>query len=274
MGRVDGKVAFITGAARSQGRSHAVRLAEEGADIAIDLAQDIATVPYALATSEDLDETVSLVRATGRRILARTVDVRDFEAVEVAVEEGLREFGHIDVVSANAGIISFARGHELTSQAWHDVLDVDLTGVWHTVKATVPSMIAAGRGGSIILTSSMAGFRGIQNAAHYSAAKHGVVGLMKTFAAELAPHWIRVNTVHPSNVNTAMIHNEPTYRLFRPEKEHPTVEDAMRGLQFLHALPTPWVEPVDISNAVLFLASDESRFVTGIELPVDAGFLL
>jgi SDR family mycofactocin-dependent oxidoreductase len=275
MGRVEGKIAFITGAARSQGRAHAVRLAEEGADIvAVDILEDIETVPYPMASEADLAETVSLVEALGRRVIARRVDVRDLASVESAVEEALEKFGRVDIVSANAGIVSYARGHDVTAESWKDVIDVDLTGVWHTVKAVVPAMISGGNGGSIILTSSMAGLRGIPNAAHYSAAKHGVVGLMKSFAKELASHSIRVNSVHPSSVNTEMIHNEATYSLFRPGKVEPTLDDAMVGFRHVHALPVPWVEPVDIANAVLWLASDESRFVTGVTLPIDAGYLL
>jgi (+)-trans-carveol dehydrogenase/(-)-trans-carveol dehydrogenase len=275
MGRVDGKVAFITGAARGQGRSHALRLAQEGADIiAVDLLEGVESVPYPLSTKADLDETARLVESLGRKVLTRRVDVRELDSVEAAVRDGLDEFAFINVVSANAGVVSYAPGHELTEQAWRDVLDINLTGVWHTVRSVVPSMIAAGRGGSIILTSSMAGLRGIANAAHYAAAKHGVVGLMRTFAKELAHHSIRVNSVHPSSVDTDMIHNEATYALFRPGKDNPTLEDAMSGLRYVHALPVPWVAPEDISNAVLWLASDEARYVTGIALPIDAGYLL
>ncbi len=275
MGRVDGEVAFITGAARGQGRAHAIRLAEEGADIVgVDLLDDIGTVPFGLGTQADLDETAALVRATGRAMVACQVDVRNLASVEAAVADGLAAFGFISIVSANAGIISYQPGHLLSPGAWKDVIDVNLTGAWHTVRAVVPSMIAARRGGSIVLTSSMAGVRGVPNAVHYTAAKHGVIGLMRAFAAELAPHAIRVNCVLPSSVNTPMVHNETVYGLFNPEVTPATLADAMPAFVRRHPLRVPWMEPADIAQAVLWLASGEARYVTGVTLPVDAGFLL
>jgi (+)-trans-carveol dehydrogenase len=275
MNRLAGKVALITGAARGQGRSHAVRLAEEGADIvAVDALEDIGTVPYPLATKADLEETARLVSATGRRILSQRADVRDLEGLKEVAAEASELFGRLDVVCANAGIVSYGPGHELSEQAWTDMIAVNLTGAWHTLKACVPHMIAARQGGSIIITSSMAGLKGLAHTAHYTAAKHGVVGLMKVFATELAAERIRVNCVHPTSVNTEMLHNEATYNLFRPGLDHATRDDAMSGFRYVHSLPTPWVEPSDISDAVAWLASDEARFVTGISLPVDAGFLL
>jgi len=174
-------------------------------------------------------------------------------------------------VSANAGIASFGRAEELAEQTWRDVIDVDLTGEWHAAKAAIPHLRAGGRGGSIILTSSDAGLKALQNLAHYVAAKHGVIGLMRTLALELAPDFIRVNALAPTSVNTPMIMNEPTYRVFRPDLENPTAEDMAGPATAVNVLPIPWVEPVDISNAVLWLASEESRYVTGITLPVDAG---
>jgi SDR family mycofactocin-dependent oxidoreductase len=275
VGRLAGKVALVTGAARGQGRSHAVRLAEEGADIvAIDIADDIASVPYKLATKADLEETARLVGEAGREVLCARADVRDLDEVEEVAAEAMARFGRLDIVCANAGIISYASGHELSEQAWSDVVAVNLTGVWHTLKACVPHMVSGGNGGSIVITSSMAGLKGLANTAHYTAAKHGVVGLMKVFATELASQRIRVNCVHPTSVNTDMLHNEPTYNLFRPGLEHATLNDAMDGFHFVNSMPVPWVEPSDVSAAVAWLASDESRFVTGISLPVDAGFLL
>jgi SDR family mycofactocin-dependent oxidoreductase len=274
MGRVDGKVALVTGAARGQGRSHALRLAEEGAEIiAVDICDQVGTVPYAMATPDDLGETTRRIEELDRRVVARPADVRDFEQLQAVVQEGLSQFGHIDIVCANAGIFSSGPTWELSRQQWDDMIGVNLTGVWHTIKATVPSMLERGQGGSIILTSSTAGMRGFAGFAHYVAAKHGVVGLMRTLANELAPHMVRVNTVHPTSVNTDMIHNEALYRVFLPDAEHPTREDFAQAFTPLNALPIPWVEPVDISNAVLWLASDESRYVTGVQLPVDAGFL-
>ncbi len=275
MGRVDGKVAFITGAARGQGRSHAIRLAQEGADIiAIDLTAQIDSVPYPMATPDDLAETVNEVEALDRRIIATTADVRDYAALKAAVDEGVTEFGRLDIVSANAGISSVGMAAELPEQTWQDMIDTNLTGVWHTAKATIPHLVAGERGGSIVLTSSAVGLKAFPNMAHYVSAKHGVVGLMRTLALELAPHMIRVNSLHPTQVNTAMIMNEPLWKLFSPDIEHPTEEDFRPVSQAINALPIPWVEPVDISNALLFLASDEGRYITGVALPIDAGCVI
>ncbi|MCL2585897.1 MAG: mycofactocin-coupled SDR family oxidoreductase [Streptosporangiales bacterium] len=273
-GRVAGKVAFITGAARGQGRSHAVRLAEEGADIiAVDLCEPIGSVvgKYPLATPEDLRETVRLVERLDRRIVARQADVRDAAGLGTALAEGLGELGRLDIVVANAGIASYGQAWELDETAWQDMIDVNLTGVWHTAKVAVPHLLAGGRGGSMIFTSSIGGLKGIMNVGHYVAAKHGLVGLMRTFANELAAHRIRVNTVHPTNVDTTMIQNPGTYGMFAPGDPDPTLEKALPGFTALNAIPVPWVEPVDVSNAVLFLASDEARYITGVALPVDAG---
>jgi len=271
-GRVEGKVAFITGAARGQGRSHAIRLAEEGADIiAVDICAQVGSVPYPMATPEDLAETVKEVEALDRRIIASAADVRDFAAVKAAVDDGIAQLGRLDIVSANAGIASYGQAVDLDETTWQDMIDTNLTGVWHAAKAAIPHLIAGGRGGSIVLTSSTAGLKAIPNMAHYVSAKHGVVGLMRTLALELAPHSIRVNSVHPTGVNTPMVQNEPSMRLFLPDVEHPTAEQYAEVMGSLNALPIPWVEPRDISNAVLFLASDEARYITGVTLPVDAG---
>jgi (+)-trans-carveol dehydrogenase len=271
-GKLEGKVAFVTGAARGQGRSHAVRLAQEGADIiAVDLCAQVASVPYPMATTEDLAQTVKEVEALDRRIVAAQADVRDYDALKQALDDGVAQLGRLDVVSANAGIVSYGRVEELPEQTWRDVIDVDLTGEWHAAKAAIPHLRAGGRGGSIILTSSDAGLKALQNLAHYVAAKHGVIGLMRTLALELAADFIRVNALAPTSVNTPMIMNEPTYRVFRPDLENPTAEDMAGSATAVNVLPIPWVEPVDISNAVLWLASEESRYVTGITLPVDAG---
>jgi (+)-trans-carveol dehydrogenase len=273
-GRVEGKVAFITGAARGQGRSHAVRLAQEGADIiAVDICRQIQTVPYPMGTAEDLAATVKEVEALDRRIVAAQADVRDYGALKSALDEGVAQLGRLDIVSANAGIFSLGAAADLSEQAWQDMIDVNLTGVWHAAKAAIPHLIAGGRGGSIILTSSAAGLEGMENIGHYVAAKHGIVGLMRTLALELAPHSIRVNSVHPTTVNTDMIQNDTTYRMFRPDLEHPGRADAEEAFASINALPVPWVEPVDISNAILFLASDEARYITGVTLPIDAGEL-
>lgn len=271
-GRMQGKIAFVTGAARGQGRSHAVRLAEEGADIiAVDACAGIATVDkYPLATREDLDETVNTVEKLGRRIVASVADVRDAEALAAALDAGVAELGGLDTVVANAGIASYGLSWELSEEQWRDMLDVNLTGVWHTAKAAVPHLVARG-GGCMIFTSSIGGLKGIQQVGHYVAAKHGLVGLMRTMANELAERRIRVNTVHPTNVDTHMIKNPGTYGMFAPGDPEPTLEKALDGFRSLNAIPVPWVDPIDISNAVLFLASDEARYITGVALPVDAG---
>jgi SDR family mycofactocin-dependent oxidoreductase len=275
MGKLEGKVAFITGAARGQGRSHAIRLAQEGADIiAVDICEDIPGMPYKGASEADLAETVKEVEALDRRIIATKADVRDYAGLKTALDDGVAQLGRLDVVSANAGIgTSPYNAWEMDESVWQTMIDVNLTGVWHTAKAAIPHLIA-GNGGSIILTSSAAGLKAYQNIAHYVSAKHGVVGLMRTLALELAPHNIRVNSIHPTQVDTDMIQNEATWRLFRPDLEHPTREDFVPASQAMNALPIPWVEPVDISNAVLFLASDDGRYLTGVALPVDAGTVI
>ena len=277
-GRVEGKVAFITGAARGQGRSHALRLAQEGADIiAVDVAEPLPGMErfYPGATEADLEETVKQVEALDRRIVARKADVRDYDALAAALEEGVAELGHVDIVSANAGVFTFGeQAQRVTDEEWELVNDINAKGVWHTAKAVIPHMVEQGTGGSIILTSSTAGLKGTPNVVAYTASKHAVVGIMRTLALELAPHRIRVNTVHPTGVATNMILNEATFRLFMPDAEHPTQEEAAPIFASTNALPVPWVEPVDISNAVLFLASDEARYVTGTELKIDAGYTI
>jgi SDR family mycofactocin-dependent oxidoreductase len=271
-GRVEGKIAFITGAARGQGRSHAVRLAQEGADIiAVDACTPISSVDkYPLATRADLDQTVAEVEKLDRRIVAKVADVRDAAGLENALAEGVSELGGLDIVVANAGIASYGLTTELTEEMWQQMLDVNLTGVWHTAKAAVPHLIERG-GGSMVFTSSIGGLKGIMHVAHYVSAKHGIVGLMRTMANEFAAQNIRVNTVHPTNVDTHMIQNPGTYGMFAPGDPEPTQEKAMPGFMSLNALPVPWVESIDISNAVLFLTSDEARYITGVALPVDAG---
>jgi SDR family mycofactocin-dependent oxidoreductase len=276
-GRVEGKVAFITGAARGQGRSHAVRLAQEGADIiAIDVCKPISrSSEIPPSTPDDLAETADLVKAQNRRIVTAEVDVRDFDALTAAVDSGVEQLGRLDIVVANAGIGNGGNTLDKTSEAdWKDMIDVNLSGVWHTVKAGVPHLLSGGRGGSIVLTSSVGGLKAYPHTGHYIAAKHGVVGLMRTFAVELGQHSIRCNSVHPTNVNTPMFMNEGTMKLFRPDLENPGPDDMKVVAQLMHVLPVGWVEASDISNAVLFLASDEARYVTGLPLTVDAGSML
>jgi (+)-trans-carveol dehydrogenase len=276
-GRVEGKVAFITGAAHGQGRSHAVRLAQEGADIiAIDVCKRIVEAsPIPPATPEELAETADLVKGLNRRIYTAQVDVRDYDALKAAVDAGVEELGRLDIIVANAGIGNGGDTlDKCTEHDWQEMIDVNLSGVWKTVKAGVPHLIKGGNGGSIILTSSVGGLKAYPHCGNYVAAKHGVVGLMRSFAVELGQHNIRVNSVHPTHVSTGMIMNEGTWKLFRPDLENPGPEDMAPICQMFHTLPIPWVDAVDISNAVLFFASDEARYVTGVTLPVDAGSCL
>jgi (+)-trans-carveol dehydrogenase len=276
-GRVEGKVAFITGAARGQGRAHAVRLAQEGADIiAVDICKKIDTVDLiAPSTPEDLAETADLVKRHNRRIYTAEVDVRDYDALKAAVDTGVEQLGKLDIIVANAGIGNGGQTLDKTSETdWTAMIDINLGGVWKTVKAGVPHILAGGNGGSIILTSSVGGLKAYPHTGHYVAAKHGVVGLMRTFAVELGAQNIRVNSVHPTNVNTPLFMNDGTMKLFRPDLENPGPDDMKVVGQLMHTLPIGWVEPEDIANAVLFLASDEARYITGVTLPIDGGSCL
>jgi len=270
--RLEGKVAFITGGARGQGRAHAVRFAEEGAKImVVDYCSQIDTVPYDLSTEDDLDETVRQVRDLGGSVLSARADVRDFSSLERAARLTVDEFGKIDVLVANAGVGSFAPALELSEQQWQDVIDINLTGVWKTARAVIPGMIERGEGGSVVLTSSVAGLVALPNLAHYTTAKHGVVGLMRALSAELAPHRVRVNSIHPTTVDTPMIDNATIRQLFVPGVEDPDRATASEAMKTLNALPVPWVEGIDVSNAALWLASEEARYVTGVTFPIDAG---
>ncbi|OBJ49888.1 mycofactocin-coupled SDR family oxidoreductase [Mycobacterium sp. 1423905.2] len=269
-GPLRGRVALITGAARGQGRAHAVRLAADGADIiAIDLCEQIASVPYPLASSEDLAATVKLVEDTGARIVARQGDVRDAASLSTALQAGLDEFGRLDIVVANAGIAPMAAGPD----GWRDVIDVNLTGVHNTVEVAIPTMIEQGTGGSIVLISSAAGLAGIGSAdagsIGYTAAKHGLVGLMRVYANHLARHSIRVNSVHPSGVDTPMINNEYTRQWLAD-----LVAQSGTPPDMGNAMPVQVMQPEDIANAVAWLASDQARYITGVTLPVDAGFIV
>lgn len=260
MKRLQNTVALVTGAAGGMGRAHCRRLAEEGADL---VALDID------AAATDLAETAAAVTATGRRCVTATADVRDQHAVDAAVATGVAALGRLDVIVANAGIYAdLAPSWELDDQAWQRTIDINLTGVWHTVRAAAPALTD---GGSIVIVSSTNGLTGAANAAHYSASKHAVVGLARTLANELGPRGIRVNTVHPGSVATPMILNPGVYAKLRPDLPAPTRADAADALRQRTLLPVPWVEPVDVANAVLFLASAESRYVTGTQLVVDAG---
>ncbi|WP_068183825.1 mycofactocin-coupled SDR family oxidoreductase [Mycobacterium sp. UM_CSW] len=267
MSGLRGRVALVTGAARGSGRCHCERFAEEGADvIALDMPQSAA----------DLEQTATAVARHGVRVATGLADVGDFSAMTAAVDAAVAELGRIDVVVANAGIHpAGAPTWEIAAESWQQVLDINLTGVWHTVKASVPHIGRYGgeRGGSVVIVSSTNGIRGTANTAAYTASKHAVVGLARTLANELGPRRIRVNTVHPGAVGTAMVLNEATFRRLRPDLDNPTAEDAAEVLQARHLLPVPWVEPVDVSNAVVFLASDEARYITGTQIVIDAGLL-
>jgi (+)-trans-carveol dehydrogenase len=274
MGLLDGKVAFVTGAARGQGRSHARRLAEEGAGIiAIDACATPGWLSYDLASEADLARTVKEVEALGGAIIARRADVRDLDAVRTALDEGVAEFGgRLDIVCANAAIISQpAPTWEIDLAQWRELVDVNLTGVFVTLKAAIPHMIAAGNGGSIALTSSGAALISGAGLGDYKVTKAGVLSLTRTLACELAEHFIRVNALCPTAVDTPMIQNETLYRSFRPDLENPGREDVKAGFQTMNLLPIPWVDPVDVSNAIVWLACDAARYITGITLPVDAG---
>jgi SDR family mycofactocin-dependent oxidoreductase len=274
MGRLTGKVAFITGAARGQGRAHAIRMAEEGADIiGVDICEQIGSVPYQLATMDELAETAEQVEKLDRRMVFGKADVRDLAELTEVVERGVSELGRLDIVSANAGIWSAGLFTEMSEQTYRDMIDVQMHGAYYTCKATVPRLVEQGQGGSIILTSSVAGMKGFPNQVHYNMAKHAVVGLMRSLANELAAHSIRVNSVHPSSTFTKMIDNPAIHAAFAPGVENPRLEDFGATFTAMNLLPIPWMEAVDISNAVLFLASDEARYITGVTLPVDAGFL-
>jgi SDR family mycofactocin-dependent oxidoreductase len=274
MGLVDGKVALVTGAGRGQGRSHALKLAVEGADvIAVDIGGGhVDTISYELASEADLDTTVSAIEAMGRRAVKAIADVRSLSDLQAAVDAGLSELGKIDIVCANAGIGSWAVAWELTEQQWKDMIDINLTGVFNATRAALPSMVERGEGGSVVLTSSTAGLRAYANTAHYTAAKHGVIGLMKVLAQEAGPHRIRVNAVCPTTVRTPLVINDATFELFAPHLESPTEDDVREPFESLNILPgVAWIEPEDVSDAVLFLCSDAAKYITGVALPIDAG---
>lgn len=265
---LNGKVAFITGAARGQGRAHAVKLATEGADIiAVDLCDQIASVPYPMATPDDMAATVKLVEDTGSRIVAREADVRDRAALKTALAEGIAELGRLDIVIANAGIAPMA-----DENAWQDVIDVNLTGVYHTIDVAMRPLIKQGDGGSIVLTSSVAGLVGIgapvAGSLGYTVAKHGVVGLMRAYANFFGPFNIRVNSVHPAGVDTPMIDNDFTRSWLEG-----FAQQQMGGPDMSNALPVETLDAEDIANAVFWLVSDAARYITGVALPVDAGFV-
>ncbi|AEV86936.1 3-ketoacyl-ACP reductase [Actinoplanes sp. SE50] len=277
MGRVENKVALITGAARGQGRSHAVRLAEEGADIiALDICEDIDVIDYPMGTAEELEETARLVEKAGRRVFHRRVDVRDRAAVHAAIDDGVAELGRLDVVIPSAGVNQLGADRPL--RTFTEIVDVNLSGVLNTVHGAIPHL---GAGASIIIIGSAVGLMpghgesgpmGLGGAA-YSMAKQTLVLYTSLFSVQLAPLNIRINAVHPANVNTHMIQNRATYEIFRPDLDEPTAEDAREGFYAFQGMPIPYMEPQDVSHAIVYLASDESRYVTGLQFKIDAGAL-
>ena len=277
MGRVDGKVVFITGAARGQGRSHAIRLAEEGANIvAVDICAPIASMRYPLATPEDLQQTVKEVEATGRKIIARQADVRDRSQLKATIDEALSTFGRVDVVVANAGICPME--DPSLCEGFVDVTDVDLIGVMNTVAVSLPHLQS---GASIIVTGSTAGMMegttenlGASGGVGYAWAKQVIVRYVEVLALQLAPHMVRLNAIHPTNCDTHLLQNDDIYRAFRPDLDNPTKEDAKLAFPAMQAMPIPWIDPVDVSHLVTFLASDESRYITGLNIRLDAGAML
>jgi SDR family mycofactocin-dependent oxidoreductase len=271
-GLLAGQVAVVTGAARGQGRSHALALAREGASIiALDACAPIATVPYPLSAKADLETTAEQVEALGSRVVHGVVDVRDLAEMDQFIRDAVADLGRLDIVCANAGISTPSPTLEMTEETWQTTIDINLTGVWKTCKATVPHIVAGNRGGSVIITSSSATAMISRNIAHYTASKHGLIGFMRVLAKELAPSRIRVNTLHPTGVNTPMILNEPMYRLFRPDLADPTREDFEASARSHHALGVSAVEPEDVSAAVIYLAGPSGRYVTGSTFMLDAG---
>jgi (+)-trans-carveol dehydrogenase len=275
MSEFDGQVALITGAARGMGRAHALRLATGGADLLLcDIDGTDENVAYPLAAGTDLGETAELARQAGARVISQVADVRSQPQLDALVARGLEEFGRVDILVANAGVTGYDLAHEMPEEAWDLMIDVNLKGAWKSAKAVIPAMLERDGGGSLIFISSGLGVKGMAEASHYAAAKHGVVGLMRSLALELAPHWIRCNTVHPAGTNTPMAHNDMHYRRFAPGLEHPTLDDAIDTFRSIAALPIDWTEPEDIANAVAWLASSQARYVTGVSLMVDGGWAL
>jgi SDR family mycofactocin-dependent oxidoreductase len=271
MGTLEGHVALITGAARGQGRSHALALAAEGADLVLcDLAEDIATVPYPLASKSELEATASAVESVGRRCLATVADVRDTAALNAVVNAGIDEFGHVDICIANAGVCGFGAFSEITDEMWADMIDVDLTGVFKTMRAVLPHMLERGYG-RIIATSSMGGRAGMPNLAHYAAAKWGVIGLVKSLALEVADRGVTVNALCPTTVDTEMVHNPALYGLFCPDLKNPTRDEVTPRYAAMNPAGRPWMSAEEVSRVALFLCSDAASAMTGEAVHVSLG---
>lgn len=275
MGQLDGQVAFISGLARGQGRSHALTLAREGADIiGFDLCGDIASTTYPGTTPADLDETERLIKETGRRVVVSQADVRDYAQVEAAFQRGLEQLGRVDIIIPNAGICAGGKTWEITTDAWRETLDINLTGAWHVVKAAVPTLISQNQGGSVVFIGSTEALKGAENMSSYAASKHGITGLMTCLARELGQYNIRVNSVNPTCVDTNMIQNPYVWGLFAPEMDNPTRDDVEDRFAGTHILPVPWMEPIDVSRSILYLVGESGRYITASTLTIDAGFIV
>jgi SDR family mycofactocin-dependent oxidoreductase len=271
MGELDGQVAIITGGGRGQGRSHAVTLAEAGAKIVVcDVAAPVETTKYPMATPEDLAETVELVEKAGQRCLSVQADVRSYLDMQRVADAALAEFGRIDILCANAGIMTLSRFEDLDSSTWQTTIDINLTGVANSIRAVLPTMVQQGYG-RVVVTSSGAGRGGYANLAHYSATKWGVIGLVKSIARETGKQGVNLNVVCPTTVATPLFMNEASFAVFRPDLENPGIEDCMDRFVGMHAIPVPWIEPKDVSDAILYLVGPHSKYVTGSVLDVGAG---
>jgi SDR family mycofactocin-dependent oxidoreductase len=275
MGQLDGQVAFITGLARGQGRSHALTLAGEGANIiGLDLCGEIDSTTYPGSTLDDLEETARLIKETGRQAVLSQADVRNYDEVKAAFDRGVEQLGRVDIIIPNAGICAGGKTWDITTEAWQETIDINLTGAWHAVKAAVPTLIQQKQGGSVVFIGSTEALKGAENMSSYAASKHAITGLMTSLARELGQYNIRVNSVNPTCVDTNMIQNPYVWGLFRPDLDNPTreaVEDSFAGT---HILPVPWMEPIDVSRAILYLVTESGRYITASTLTIDAGFIV